>query len=382
MLLNPGEPFQYDGHDLTYPDIKLVYWVGGNPFHHHQDLARLRRAFARPDTIVVHDPFWTPTARHADIVLPATVTLERNDIGAASQRPLPHRHAPAPSPPTPRPATTTTSSPTSPPPSATPTASPKAATKPPGSARSTDTWAERVTAAGESVPAFDDFWQTGYLELPYVQHDLVLFDAFRADPDAHPLRTASGKIEIGSAAIAGFGYPDCAGHPTWMHPAEWLGDQSDAAARYPLTLIANNPATRLHSQLDPGATSQASKIHGREPVRINPADAAVRGITDGQIVRLFNDRGACLAGAVITDAVRPGVVQLSTGAWYDPLDPSTPMPLRPRQPQRPHPRRRHLPPRPGLRRAARPRPTRTLDQRPPPHPRLRSTPNHTPPPVS
>ena len=155
-------------------------------------------------------------------------------------------------------------------------------------------------------------------------HDLVLFDAFRADPDAHPLRTASGKIEIGSDTIAGFDYPDCAGHPTWMEPAEWLGDTSEAAARYPLTLIANNPATRLHSQLDPGATSQASKIHGREPVRINPADAAHAGISDGDIVRLFNDRGTCLAGAVISDAVRPGVVQLSTGAWYDPLDPADP----------------------------------------------------------
>ena len=109
-----------------------------------------------------------------------------------------------------------------------------------------------------------------------------------------------------------------------MEPAEWLGDQSEAATRYPLTLIANNPATRLHSQLDPGATSQASKIDGREPGRIIPIDARAGNITDGPIVRVFNDRGACLAGAILSDAVRPGVVQLSTGAWYDPLDPSDP----------------------------------------------------------
>ena len=51
-----------------------------------------------------------------------------------------------------------------------------------------------------------------------------------------------------------------------------------------------------------------------------PSDAAARGIADGDIVRLFNHRGACLAGAVLTDAVRPGVVQLATGAWYDPID--------------------------------------------------------------
>ncbi len=90
---------------------------------------------------------------------------------------------------------------------------------------------------------------------------------------------------------------------------------------FPLHLVANQPATRLHSQLDFGATSMASKIHGREPVRINPSDAAERGIVGGDIVRLFNHRGACLAGAVLSDAVRPGVVQLATGAWYDPLDP-------------------------------------------------------------
>jgi biotin/methionine sulfoxide reductase len=39
------------------------------------------------------------------------------------------------------------------------------------------------------------------------------------------------------------------------------------------------------------------------------------------VVRIFNDRGACLAGAVVTDAIRPGVIQLATGAWFDPLDP-------------------------------------------------------------
>jgi biotin/methionine sulfoxide reductase len=83
LLLRPGEDFDYDGRRLTYPDIRLVYWCGGNPFHHHQDLGRLRRALARPDTIVVHDAFWTGMARHADIVLPATVTLERNDIGGS-----------------------------------------------------------------------------------------------------------------------------------------------------------------------------------------------------------------------------------------------------------------------------------------------------------
>jgi biotin/methionine sulfoxide reductase len=105
------------------------------------------------------------------------------------------------------------------------------------------------------------------------------------------------------------------------------GVGSSLMHEFPLHLVANQPATRLHSQLDFGAVSLASKVKGREPVRIHPLDAADRGIADGDVVRLFNHRGACLAGAVLSDAVRPGVVQLATGAWYDPLDPTEDDPL-------------------------------------------------------
>src|SRR3546814_20760838 len=87
MLLNPGAPFEYNGRRLAYPDIRLVYWAGGNPFHHHQDIARLQDAFARPDTIAVPDSAWTAPARPADIDLPATTSLERDDIGAPAPHP-------------------------------------------------------------------------------------------------------------------------------------------------------------------------------------------------------------------------------------------------------------------------------------------------------
>ncbi|MGH2561628.1 MAG: molybdopterin guanine dinucleotide-containing S/N-oxide reductase [Thermomicrobiales bacterium] len=319
MLLHPGEPFAYDGQRLTYPDVRLVYWCGGNPFHHHQDLSRLRRALARTETIVVHDPFWTAMARHADVVLPSTLTLERNDIGGAPNDPyLVAMHQ---------------------------------AVEPFGQARNDHAifadlaaalgiahaftegrsemewleylyagWRGAMIAQGVKAPEFGEFWQTGYLELPLAADDVVVFEAFRADPAVSPLNTPSGRIEIFSAVIDHFGYDDCPGHPMWLEPAEWLG--APLAQRFPLHLVANNPRTRLHSQLDVGAYSQAAKVQGREPVRLHPADAAARGIADGDVVRLFNDRGSCLAGAVISEIVRPGVVQLSTGAWYDPIDPA------------------------------------------------------------
>jgi biotin/methionine sulfoxide reductase len=77
----------------------------------------------------------------------------------------------------------------------------------------------------------------------------------------------------------------------------------------------------LHSQHDPGSVSVASKVQGREPITVNPVDAASRGIKDGDVVRVFNDRGQCLAGVRLSDGIRPGVVNLSTGAWYDPVTP-------------------------------------------------------------
>jgi biotin/methionine sulfoxide reductase len=174
--------------------------------------------------------------------------------------------------------------------------------------------------AGVDAPSFEEFWAQGSLEIPDVEADRVLFDAFRADPGANPLRTPSGRIELHSETVAAFGYDDCPGHPSWLESEEWLG--SPRAKRFPLALVANNPATRLHGQLDLGPYSQAAKVNGREPVRIHPKDAAARGIADGDVVRLFNDRGSCLAGAVISTDVREGVVQLSTGAWFDPDDPT------------------------------------------------------------
>ncbi|MCE8421432.1 molybdopterin-dependent oxidoreductase, partial [Rhodovulum sulfidophilum] len=80
MLLNPGGEFQFNGATATYPDVKLAYWVGGNPFAHHQDRNRMLKAWEKLETFIVQDFQWTAAARHADIVLPATTSYERNDI--------------------------------------------------------------------------------------------------------------------------------------------------------------------------------------------------------------------------------------------------------------------------------------------------------------
>ncbi|WP_425528697.1 molybdopterin-dependent oxidoreductase [Rhodococcus maanshanensis] len=320
LLLNPGQEYDFDGQRRTFPDIRLVYWAGGNPFHHHQDLGRLRRALARPDTIVVHDPYWTQMAKHADIVVPSTTSLEREDLSCTRNDPLMVAMHAA----TPRFADARDDYDTF-----------AALARRLGfgerftEGRTAGQWIEHlygqwrgyVLADGGEAPEFDEFWLRGHVRMR-TEDELTLFEEFRADPEANALRTPSGKIEIFSADIDGFGYDDCAGHPRWYEPEEWLGGRR--AEAFPLHLIANQPKTRLHSQLDHGATSQGSKVQGREPIRLHPDDAAARGIADGDVVRVFNDRGACLAGAVLDEGVRERVVQLATGAWFDPLDPADP----------------------------------------------------------
>jgi biotin/methionine sulfoxide reductase len=320
MLLHPGEPFDYNGQKLCYPSPKMVYWAGGNPFHHHQDINRLRRAFSRVDTLVTHEIAWTATARHADIVLPSTMTLEREDIGGTTTDPLliaMHRIA-----------------------------DPYAQSRNDydifralaarlgaedafTEGRSPRDWLRHMYATmqdalslkGHDIPPFDEFWHRGEILLPQAPDDGGPIAQFRRDPIGNRLRTPSGRIEIFSETISRFGYADCPGHPAWLPPTE----APNAAA--PLTLVANQPATRLHSQLDFGGHSNAMKEHGREVAHMNPADATPRGIREGDIIRLYNNRGACLAAAALTTQIRPGIVQLPTGAWYDPEDSNTENPM-------------------------------------------------------
>lgn len=312
MLERPGEGYHFAGEYGLYPDIKLIYWAGGNVFHHHQDLNRLNMAWRRPETIIVHEPFWTPMAKRADIVLPVTTPLERNDLGGAETFLIAMKQA----------------------------IEPWAESRNDydvycaladrldfghafSEGRSADEWVRHLygqfVEANDYAPAFDEFWEAGFVDygMPKMGEPPTVFLAdFRADPDEAPLGTPSGRLELFSDTIDGYGYDQCGGHPQWYEPYERLG--GEGSDRWPLHLVSNQPRTRLHSQYDHGPVSRATKVAGREPVRMNPRDAAERGISEGDVVRLYNDRGACLAGTILSDAVAEGVVQLATGAWYDP----------------------------------------------------------------
>ena len=174
------------------PDIRLVHWAGGNPFHHHQDLGRLRRALARPDTVVVNEPYWTAMARHADIVVPATTTLERNDIGGRPNDPTRRDAAGG------RPAVGEARddyeifAEAGRARSASATPSPRAATS--GlAAPALRRLGERSRRPRVEAPNFETSGR-GVLRAPRARRATsVLFDAFRADPEADPLRRPAGR---------------------------------------------------------------------------------------------------------------------------------------------------------------------------------------------
>ena len=321
-LLNPGKKIDFNGKVITYPDIEFIYWVGGNPVVHHQDTNTLVKALKKPRTIVVHEAFWTPTARMADIVMPATTSYERNDITMTGDYsnlnivPM------------------------------------KQAVEKQFEARDdyqifsdlakefgafeqftqnkTDVqWIEEFytkaydqgVKANIKMPNFREFWSKNQpitFEVPFENTQFVRYAEFREDPILNPLGTPSGKIEIYSKTIEKMNYEDCPAHPTWMEPIEWLGMEKKNAE---FAMVSPHPSHRLHSQLSNTSLRAKYAVNNREPIWINTKDAKAKGIKNGDLVRVFNERGQILTGAIVTDSIKEGVVKVDEGAWYAPAEP-------------------------------------------------------------
>ena len=308
MLENPGGPYIYDGERRRYPDIKLVAWTGGNPFHHHQDLLRLEKAWQKPDTVLVTEHSWTATARRADIVLPATSPLERDDlmmmyredrIVYMSALKAPHGEA--------RDDYAIFSG------LAERLGCVDAFTK----GRSVHDWLKHMwdeaRAKNPDLPDFKALKTAGMIDVPGSAHSGDFLSAFVADPEHASLPTPTGKIELASPTIKAMNLPDLGETPSWAEPHEWLGTASDGM----LHLISPQPNMRLHAQNDMGEASLNAKIQGREPCYLHPETAKTQGIKAGDIVCLLNARGRTLAGAVLTADIRRDSIALPTGAWLD-----------------------------------------------------------------
>ena len=308
MLKNPGAAYVRDGASLKFPKAKLIYNAGNNLMSHQQNTNELIQALNdNIDTIICQDPWWCASARYADIILPATTTLERNDISSGGTYSNNKIYAM------------------------------KQVIEPVGESlddyeifsrlafmfdvqdkftggKTMDEHLEESYSKSDATDSFETFWEKGITHLPtpksadsYVRHG-----GFFADPVKNPLHTPSGKIELYSETIAGFKLPNCPPVPTWIPPFEWLGN----AKKGQVQVLSPHPWMRLHSQMANTSVSQKyENVGGRQHILINKDDAKARGIVDGDVIEVHNERGTLLGGAKISDDAMPGVIFIHEGAW-------------------------------------------------------------------
>ncbi|WP_187878941.1 molybdopterin guanine dinucleotide-containing S/N-oxide reductase [Helicobacter pylori] len=320
-ILNPDKEIDFMGKKLKLPKIKMIYNCGANLLGHEADTNELIRALRTLDCVIVHEPWWTPTAKFADIVFASTSTMERDDItfGGSYSKNVVYAMRKV----------------------VEPVYESKddyeifrqLALRVGGNeteqrfteSKSYMEWIKGLyeKSDGSTLKSFDQFWRDGFVEfeIPENARKFVRHAKFRQDPINNKLDTESGKIQIFSQKCADFKLADFKGHPTWFEPAEWLG--SKMAETYPFHLISPHPKYRVNSQLDNTWVRNVYKIQDREPVMINELDANKLGIRHGEIVEVFNARGRLLAGAFVTKNIRQGVLSIQEGAWYDPEDVNT-----------------------------------------------------------
>ena len=251
----------------------------------------IRRGLARDDLFtVVHEQFLSDTARYADIVLPATTQIENTDVVLAWGHLWMGWNEPA--------------------------------IAPLGEACSNTELFRRLAAAmGYDEPAlFDDdatllaqalgnkvdleeLRRVGWVRVPYPD-------------DGRPwgsgeFPTPSGKVELSSERLVAMGQPAL---PTFVPPREGPHGDAELHARFPLQLMTPKHHTRF---LNSGYSHlpKHGPAEGAPFVELDSADAAARGLVDGDAARVWNDRASVELPVRVTDRLRPGLAVIPFGWW-------------------------------------------------------------------
>ncbi|MCF8067558.1 MAG: molybdopterin-dependent oxidoreductase [Desulfobacterales bacterium] len=280
-----------EGKEGGHPvDIKAIYNVGGNYLSQGSDINKNIRAFNKVEFSVCHEQFMTPTAKHCDVILPASFFLEREDILFPGMNYLFYSGK---------------------------------AIDPPDSVKddydifcelsdrlgfpdkysegkTSSQWIEQFIAESE-IADVEQFKQTGVYS-GKDQMRIGLSDFF-ADPLKNPLKTPSGKIELASENYAKTGFPAI---PTYRGMAD--------EDKYPLRMITPSSLHRINSSY---CNIQWFKDRETQALWMNISDAEKRGITNGEVVSVWNSCGKIRIPASVSEDIMPGVVCLIQGFWPD-----------------------------------------------------------------
>lgn len=281
-------------------DCKLIYLTNCNYINQFPNTNKIVKALQKPEFIVAHEQFMTPTAKFADILLPITTFLERNDIDLGVGTPF-YGFA-------------------------------NKAIEPIGECKSPIEIARELAARmgisgfdedteekllqeevkGTEIPDYQEFKKKGIhrikLDKPYVP-----FEKEIANPANYPFQTPSGKIEIFCQAWADLHDEKLPPVPKYIEA--WEGPSDPLSEKYPLQVISFHLNRRTHTQFD-----NIPWLRELEPqaVLINSNDAQARDIKHGDMVKVFNERGALILPARVTERIMPGIIGIPQGAWYNP----------------------------------------------------------------
>ncbi|MEZ2575206.1 selenate/tellurate reductase subunit YnfE [Buttiauxella ferragutiae] len=310
------------GKDKLDVPIKFIWNYAGNTItNQHSDINKTHDILqddSKCEMIVVIENFMTSSAKYADILLPDLMTVEQEDI-------IPNDYAgnmgylifiqPA--------------------------TEPKFERKPiywitsevarrlgPDiyqkftEGRTQEQWLQflyaKMLVKDPQLPSYEALREMGIYKRKDPNGHFVAYKAFRNDPDANPLKTPSGKIEIYSSKLADIAASwelekDETISPLPVYASTFDGWDAAERSTYPLQLFGFHYKARTHSSY---GNIDVLKAACRQEVWINPIDAQARGIASGDMVRVFNGRGELRIPAKVTPRIMPGVTAMGQGAWH------------------------------------------------------------------
>jgi len=283
---------------------RLLYIVGCNLLNQNLNLNKGKQALMKVDVVVTHELFLTPTARYADIVLPVSHFLEREDIG------LPFIGGPY-------------------------CIHMQKVIEPPHGVKSDleifseiaqrmgldnytdcaeEEWLRTILDTAPDFPNLDTLRIDEVHHFNMTRPGIAFKDQIEC-PARHQFPTPSGKIEIYSHQFAEKKDSEVPPIPTYM--ASWEGPDDPLTGKYPIQLISPHSKTRANSQFD---NIESIKKLEDDCLWINTTDASHRNINDGDAVYVFNLRGRMRTIAKVTRRIMPGVASIDQGQWYLPDD--------------------------------------------------------------